>query len=482
MNFAKKCSVRRAFKLSACGLICILAVIFLVGCSDNIQLPSDAELAEFHKAGPLTPETDIDRLLQSQGKITEYRISQDDLLRIHLPAALAQTAGVFSQSAETSYQHLTRVDAQGSITLPVVERVAAEGRTLKELEAAIVAAFYPRYTSLRPTIVARVEEYHTSQVAITGAVSNPGVYELPGYKMTLVSAIMAAGGISNTGAAVIRIHQPGDMDNIALAAAQADPNTPPQMDSSRLDLTFSQMDTSGLGIIHVKDGAKLLYAEQVAVTDPTQRQAFIQRLGKAYPDIPTDFVAGRISELAEVIAPGSGDPVQAGADMQIESPQTRLASALASGMPKPLLLPVKGMNIPFADIALQDGASIEVQQIDPQVFTVIGLIKRPGAFPYPPTARYNLLDALGFAGGVDENADPRFLRVYRRTADGRIVDAAFAIRGNLPTSAATMLIKPGDVIAVEQTPRTRANLLMSQIFRIQFGAMSYYRLDSSDDD
>jgi len=459
----------------AIGGICFLAG--LSGCSDNIQLPTDAQLAEFQKAGPLTPEMDIDRLLQSQGKITEYRISQDDLLRIYLPAALAQTAGVFSQSAETSYQHLARVDAQGSITLPVVERVAAEGRTLKELEAAIVAAFYPLYTSVRPAVVARVEEYHPCHVSIYGAVNKPGVYELPGHKMTLVSALMEAQGFTDTGAAVIRIRQPGDMNKVDFAAEfplnAEEPNTPSsQISVSQLNLTFNQVSSGSVGIINIKNGTKLLYAEEIMVTDPAQRQAFIQRLGKAYPDIPTDFVAGRISELAEVIAPGSGDPVQAGADMQMESD-------LASGMPKPLLLP---MNIPFADIALQDGASIEVQQIDPQVFTVIGLVKRPGAFPYPPTSRYNLLDALGFAGGVDEMADPRFLRVYRRTSDGRIVDTHFAIRGNLPTSAATMLIKPGDVIAVEQTARTRTNLILSQIFRIQFGAMSYYRLDSSGDD
>jgi protein involved in polysaccharide export with SLBB domain len=70
------------------------------------------------------------------------------------------------------------------------------------------------------------------------------------------------------------------------------------------------------------------------------------------------------------------------------------------------------MNIPFRDIALANGSVIEVEQINPQVFTVIGLVRRAGAFPYPPKARYTLLDALGFAGGVDEIIDPRFVRVY----------------------------------------------------------------------
>jgi protein involved in polysaccharide export with SLBB domain len=135
------------------------------------------------------------------------------------------------------------------------------------------------------------------------------------------------------------------------------------------------------------------------------------------------------------------------------------------------------MNIPFSDIALTNGSVIEVEQINPQVFTVIGLVRRAGAFPYPPNARYTLLDALGFAGGVDEIIDPRFVRIYRRTADGRIVDSAFELKGFLPTSAAAMFIKPGDVIAVEQTPRTRTNLILSQIFRMQFGG--YYNFSAN---
>jgi hypothetical protein len=106
---------------------------------------------------------------------------------------------------------------------------------------------------------------------------------------------------------------------------------------------------------------------------------------------------------------------------------------------------------------------------------VIGLVRNAGAYPYPPGARYTLSDALGFAGGVDEMIDPRYVRVFRRTPEGKIVDAVFPLRGLTPTSAVATWIKPGDVIAVEQTPRTRTNLILSRVFSLNFGG--YYNFN-----
>lgn len=47
-----------------------------------------------------------------------------------------------------------------------------------------------------------------------------------------------------------------------------------------------------------------------------------------------------------------------------------------------------------------------------RVFTVMGLVRQPNAFPYPPNVQYSLMEALAFAGGLDMVADPRYLKVY----------------------------------------------------------------------
>ena len=149
-----------------------------------------------------------------------------------------------------------------------------------------------------------------------------------------------------------------------------------------------------------------------------------------------------------------------------------------------IVLPVKGLNIPFADAELQDGDIVEVEQINPQVFTVIGLVKESGTFPYPPGVRYNLMQALAFAGGVDKLAAPKYARVYRQCGDGSIITASFRLQGTSPVDAANLIIKPGDIVAVEHTFSTKTRLFLAQIFPVTTGinAFATYRLDTSFDD
>ncbi|MCK4851200.1 MAG: SLBB domain-containing protein, partial [Phycisphaerae bacterium] len=136
---------------------------------------------------------------------------------------------------------------------------------------------------------------------------------------------------------------------------------------------------------------------------------------------------------------------------------------------EPLVLPVKGLNIPFADVVLAGGETVEVERLDPPVFMVTGLVKRPGPFPYPPSASYTLSQALAFAGGVDEKIDPRYAKVYRRDAEGRVVSCVFKITGNGQIDTSRLLIKPGDIVAVEHTQRTRTRQAMANMFRISTG-------------
>ncbi|MHC4431311.1 MAG: polysaccharide biosynthesis/export family protein [Planctomycetota bacterium] len=149
-----------------------------------------------------------------------------------------------------------------------------------------------------------------------------------------------------------------------------------------------------------------------------------------------------------------------------------------------IILPVEGFNIPFADVALQDGDSVIVERLSVPLFTVAGLVNRPGNFPYPPRAKYNLMQAIAFAGGLNPIAEPRYASVYRLKPDNTIVNAAFEIinteNGSTLTDALGIRIKPGDIIFVEHTPRTRAKLLLDRMFHINVGA--YYGLNEVFDD
>lgn len=134
---------------------------------------------------------------------------------------------------------------------------------------------------------------------------------------------------------------------------------------------------------------------------------------------------------------------------------------------KSMVLPVKGLNVPFADVALVGGETVEVERWDPELFTVVGLVVKPGAYEYAPGQRINLMQALAIAGGVDRVADPPYATVFRADADGRIIPVTFGISGTELVSASGLAIRPGDVIAVEHTPGSWTRSLIATVFRAQ---------------
>jgi len=166
------------------------------------------------------------------------------------------------------------------------------------------------------------------------------------------------------------------------------------------------------------------------------------------------------------------------------SKSERITSSDDTQTHQAFILPIKGMNIPFTNVVLQDGDSIIVERLQLPLFSVLGLVNNPGNFPYPPDARYNLMQALAFAGGLDRATEPRYATIYRLKTDGTIVSAIFEVarvrNGSRFTEALNTLIKPGDIVAVEHTPRTRTKMFLDTVFRINIG--TYWRLNDSWED
>jgi protein involved in polysaccharide export with SLBB domain len=109
------------------------------------------------------------------------------------------------------------------------------------------------------------------------------------------------------------------------------------------------------------------------------------------------------------------------------------------------------------------------EHIDTRTFTVTGLVREPGVFPYPTNVQYSLIDAIATAGGADLIADPHFAKIYRRDASGKIVTAVFKIDKSSISKATNVIIKPGDIVSLEPTFQTQTNLFLSQVFRFNIG-------------
>ena len=542
MNFvACWCFVARSLKTQILSdlLSIILLSTYLVGCGDQVRLPSGRQLAEFETAGPSSPAVDMDRLVKAKIARGSYRVVPGEVLELTMPTILqivTASEPAYSDRIAPIAPYVCRVSETGTITLPVVGEIKAAGKTLAEIESAVINAYYPKYAVTRPSVFARVLEYKTAKVSITGAVQKPGIYSLRSDQMSLVSLVMEAGGIVDEGAALIRITHTDEATPPETIEAEPDepteekiketmkktlgeiieqaierssesnetkaPSTTIYPESKLVEARLSftpRAPSSTVGRFTMKYGETVLLVEYLDVTSKIQRQALLEKLAQKRVPVSTIQIERRLCALAERLKPGSCTrdikaEQNARAEVNIhtlkqtatsEEALEKLKAVLekleqekikerAATIPnqnkqiEPIILPVKGLNIPFADVAVNEGDSVVVERLQMPLFSVIGLVEKPGNFPYPPDVQYNLMQAIAFAGGLDRDLEPRYATVYRLKADGTIASAPFEIIDvkNIShlTEALNVPIKPGDIVAVEHTPRTRTNLLLQKIF------------------
>lgn len=111
---------------------------------------------------------------------SDYRIGRQDLLEIR----------VFDLD---QLNQTVRVADDGSITLPLLGRLAVAGLSKTDLEALIARLLEARYVR-DPQVTIFVKEYESKKVAVSGAVKRPGTYEMLGQK-TLLEMLSLAGGL-----------------------------------------------------------------------------------------------------------------------------------------------------------------------------------------------------------------------------------------------------------------------------------------------
>jgi len=112
-----------------------------------------------------------------------------------------------------------KVGTDGTIVLPTVGRIQAEGRSVEEVRLDIVERL--KRLLVNPDVSVNVAETHSQPVSVVGAVKNPGVFQLQGPK-TLVEALSLAGGPSENAGYMARITRRKDAGPLPLPTAVAD--------------------------------------------------------------------------------------------------------------------------------------------------------------------------------------------------------------------------------------------------------------------
>jgi protein involved in polysaccharide export with SLBB domain len=504
------------------GLVFFSIPVLLIGfsgCGDKVRLPSTEHLMEFDNAGPTGPSVDVDYLVKAKIGVGSYRVVPGEVLEITMPAILQAVTNDQLKEGQTTAPYVCRLSESGVITLPVVGELEVTGKTLAQIESLITDAYYPKYTKTRPSVFARVTEYKTADVSISGAVKKPGIYSLRSDRMSLVALIMEAEGIIDQGAAVIRIARNSQIipENQKSTNEKTETITIPTLftgttkfskpDStnryskqSQVQMAFQQSDKSStFGRLTFTSNGKVLLAERLDITSKIERLALFDRLNQVEPQTSTAEMERNLCTLAGLLRPdynklndASSISRQAISKTTETKPaetsnfdnNTEISKKITSGnlqSSSVIVLPVKGLYLPFADVMLYEGDSVTVEKFEMPVFTVIGLVNKPGNYQYPTDIEYSLMQAIGFAGGLDPATDPRYATIYRLKPDGTLIDAAFQIaKVKKPAKlkeAMNVRVKPGDIIVVEHTPRTRTKLFLDSLFRINIGL--YYNLQDA---
>jgi len=180
-----------------------------------------------------------------------YKIGATDLLSI----------SVF-QVPDLSFEEV-RVDASGTIQMPLVGSIRAAGRTPDELAREIQTQLAGRFLQ-NPQVSVTVSEAASQKVTVDGAVTKPGVYLMRG-QTTLLQAVAMAEG-------------PTELANIQSVAVFR--TTP----SGRMVAVFD------LNAIRNGQAADpLLLGDDVVVVDTSRLSAVTQRALQALPGLAAVF-------------------------------------------------------------------------------------------------------------------------------------------------------------------------------------------------
>jgi polysaccharide export outer membrane protein len=134
-----------------------------------------------------------------------------------------------------------RVSPSGQVNVPLVGLVPVAGMEPFEAEQQIAAAAVQREVYRQPSVTLQVTERAVNRVTVLGAVTNPGVHELPRGSSDLVGALASAGGLTEeagTKVDVLRHSAPSFLagptaprdpaqNGIALASYDSEPWSPP---------------------------------------------------------------------------------------------------------------------------------------------------------------------------------------------------------------------------------------------------------------
>jgi len=190
------------------------------------------------------------------------------------------------------------VDADGTFTFPLVGRVQAGGKTLRELEAELKRLLMDGYFR-DPQLSVGIGEYRSQRVFIVGEVRTPGAYQLTG-EMSLIEAIARAGSTLPTAsgeALIVRAREDGAGADRTEPGPNGEPGMPALANIGDGDVT--RVDLKALQSGALSQNAQLMDGDTIFVPRAETIYVFGQvKAPGAYPILSADTTVLQALSLA----------------------------------------------------------------------------------------------------------------------------------------------------------------------------------------
>ena len=300
-----------------------------------------------------------------------------------------------------------RVDNNGIATIALVGQVPLAGLEPFQAEQRIVAAAIDRNLFKAPQFTVTMRKKAVNRITVVGAVKEQGMVELPKGQSTLLAALMAAGSLDEKAGTEIEIRRHEHAGTTQLSEAGT---------------SLDAFDTD---------------SEDIQLTSAEEHS----------------------------------DVKQAGLIRPRWSPRSQQSSSTPPAQPRTMKIDLATIDgTSDTDIVLKDGDVIRVETRDPHPISVIGLVKQPGQYEMPVGQPVHVLDALAMAG---ERSNPWADKIYitrHVTGENEPVVIETSVVNAQHSNESNILLSPGDVVSVEQTPQTVIHNIFSNIVRFSIVA------------
>ena len=203
-----------------------------------------------------------------------------------------------------------RIDPGGDISLPLVGRVRAAGRTPQRLETELTERL--RAFIHEPQVLVRVSQFRSQPVSVIGAVNNPGIHQLEGHK-SLIEILSLAGGPRQDAGHTVKITRRREWGPIPLESAADDPSGRFQVAEVSLEAVMEARNPEENVLIMPNDVISVPRAEMIYVIGGVERSGgFVLHEKENVTVLQALALAGGLTRTAakknaKILRPAEGD-------------------------------------------------------------------------------------------------------------------------------------------------------------------------------